>query len=131
MTTSHRQRTSDRRALASSLAASLAFCAAIPSALADPPSAASDPWFGRDKALHCAGSALIAGGGYGASALFTDEIAGRAAFGAALAVGAGIAKEAFDAAGLGSPSARDFTWDLVGAAIGVGVSISINIAIGG
>lgn len=117
------------RAAAFAFALALSVASTAPNARADPPSA--DPWLAPDKALHFGASALIAGGGYAGSALFTDELAGRIAFGAALAVGAGIAKEALDATGLGDPSARDFTWDLVGTAVGVGIAVTVNIALDG
>jgi putative lipoprotein len=91
--------------------------AAAPVRAADP-----DPWFGHDKALHFSYSAGIAAGGYGASALFTDDRRYRMLSGAALALTAGVAKEALDYAGAGDASARDLTWDLVGTVTGVGVA---------
>ncbi|MFO0758148.1 MAG: hypothetical protein U0359_16755 [Byssovorax sp.] len=87
-----------------------------------------DPWFGKDKALHATAGVLIAGGAYGASVPYTDQIALRIAFGAGLSVAAGGAKELFDLAGYGDPSWKDFTWDVVGAAIGVGVAVTLDLA---
>lgn len=115
------------RAAVSLAAAALVTSAGLSVAHAEPPSL--DPWFARDKALHFAASTVVGAGGYGLSSIFTDELAGRAAFGASLAIGVGIAKEAFDAAGYGDPSVRDFTWDLLGAATGVVVALTVNLAV--
>jgi putative lipoprotein len=90
-----------------------------------------DPWWGRDKALHFGFSAAIAGGGYAASTPFVSSYAGRAAFGGGLAVTAGVSKEVLDLAGLGDPSWRDLTWDVIGAAVGVGLSLGIDWAVRG
>jgi putative lipoprotein len=114
--------------IAALLASLTALLLSAPSARADP-TPSPDPWFARDKALHFAASAAIAAGGYGTSAFVTDEVAGRVAFGAGLAIGAGIAKEALDAAGFGTPSLRDFTWDVIGTAVGVGVCITLDLAL--
>jgi putative lipoprotein len=114
--------------VAALLAGFTALFLSAPYARADP-TPSLDPWFARDKALHFAASAAIAAGGYGTSALVTNEIAGRVAFGAGLAIGAGIAKEALDAAGLGTPSLRDLTWGVIGTAVGVGVCITLDLAL--
>jgi putative lipoprotein len=123
-----------RRAAARALiAAPRAFLAAallaltVPSvAHADPPD--PDPWCAPDKALHFAASSFIAGGGYGATALATDDMAARAAVAASLAITAGLAKEAFDAAGFGTASPRDLVWDLVGTAFGLSIALTIDLA---
>jgi len=85
------------------------------------PSAApsGDPWLGRDKALHFGASAGLAAAGYGSGALASDEPWVPLATGAGLALGAGVAKELLDLAGLGTPSWRDLTWDLLGTATGL------------
>jgi putative lipoprotein len=114
--------------VAALLAGFTALLLSAPSARADP-TPSTDPWFARDKALHFAASVAISAGGYGTSALVTNEIAGRVAFGAGLAIGAGIAKEALDAAGLGTPSLRDLTWGVIGTAVGVGVCITLDLAL--
>jgi putative lipoprotein len=85
-----------------------------------------DPWLGRDKALHFSASALIAGVGYGGAALLTDDRRWRLAAGGGLAIAAGAGKEIADASGYGDPSWRDFTWDLIGAATGLGVAWLID-----
>jgi putative lipoprotein len=87
-----------------------------------------DPWFGPDKALHFTLSSLIAGGGYGLTALADDHIATRIAFGAGLGVVVGAGKELWDLSGHGDPSWKDFTWDLIGTAVGVGIAITIDLA---
>lgn len=98
-------------------------------ARADPPSD-PDPFFGRDKALHFGFSAALAGGAYGATALYgLDGRANRVAVGMAVALGAGYTKEILDAAGFGTPSWKDFAWDLLGTAVGLGVSVAIDYAL--
>lgn len=90
-----------------------------------------DPWFGRDKALHFGASATIAAGGYGVGTLVFDTRYGALALGGGLALGAGIGKEALDAAGYGDPSWRDLAWDAVGTAVGLGVAWSLDLLIRG
>lgn len=80
---------------------------------------ASDPWFGRDKALHFGVSAGLGAAGYGGGALACDEPWVPLATGTGLALSAGVAKELLDLAGMGSPSWRDLTWDVLGTATGV------------
>ena len=86
----------------------------------------ADPWLGPDKALHFGLSAAIASGGYAASALFVDRPELRLAIGAGLALTAGAAKELWDLAGHGAPSWKDFTWDVIGAAVGALVSYALD-----
>ncbi|XXX74657.1 hypothetical protein WMF30_44105 [Sorangium sp. So ce134] len=87
-----------------------------------------DPWFGDDKARHFCASIALAGGGYALGALATDDIHGRIAVGAAVALGAGLAKEAFDAAGHGTPSFRDLVWDALGTSAGLAFSVWFDLA---
>jgi putative lipoprotein len=101
---------------------SLLFCLLFSSAARAEP----DPWLGRDKALHFSASALIAGAGYGGAAVLTEDRRWRLAAGAGLAIGAGAGKEIADSWGYGDPSWRDFTWDLIGAATGLGVAWLID-----
>jgi putative lipoprotein len=117
-----------RLALVRAAAAAVTLLAASRPAHADPPSD-PDPWFGPDKALHFGASAAIAGGGYALSAVFFDEYGARAGIGGGLALTAGVTKEALDAAGLGRPSWRDLAWDVLGAAVGVGVALTIDVAV--
>jgi putative lipoprotein len=88
-----------------------------------------DPWWGPDKALHLGLSAAITGGGYGISTQITDEVGGRAALAAAAGIGAGLAKEVADALGLGTPSWKDFVWDLIGTGVSISVSITIDLGV--
>lgn len=91
----------------------------------------ADPWWGPDKALHFGTSAAIAGGGYALAAPFLDGFAQRAAIGAALALTAGVSKEFIDLAGHGDASLRDLTWDVLGTVVGVGLALSVDLAIRG
>lgn len=95
------------------------------------PARAEDRWFGRDKGLHAAAAAVIAAGGYAASAPFVEAPLGRAAIGSALALGVGAGKELLWDAALerGDPSWKDFTWDAIGAAVGAGLSLLVDRAI--
>jgi putative lipoprotein len=88
-----------------------------------------DPWLGPDKALHFAASAALAGGGYGVGALAWEDVGPRLALGAGVGLGAGITKEALDAAGLGDPSWKDLTWDVAGVAVGLGIALAIDLTI--
>jgi len=101
------------------------------SLLVGPHAAASDPdpWWGRDKALHFGASATIAAGGYGVGTLIFDGRAEAALFGGGIAIGVGAAKEGADAMGLGTPSFKDFTWDVIGAAFGVAVGLGIDLLV--
>jgi putative lipoprotein len=88
-----------------------------------------DPWFGRDKALHFGVSALLASGGYGATALVTDDRRVRLAVGGGFAFSLGVAKELWDLSGHGDASWRDLTWDAVGTVTGLAVAAAVDWAI--
>ncbi len=90
-----------------------------------------DPWWGRDKALHFGASATIAAGGYGMGTLIFERRAEAALFGGGIAIGVGAAKEGADALGLGTPSFKDFAWDVAGAAVGVAIGLAIDLIIAG
>lgn len=96
--------------------------------LATAPARAEDRWFGRDKGLHAAASAVIAAGAYAASTPWIERPAGRAAIGASVALAAGAAKEIWDAHGGGDPSWRDLAWDAIGTAVGVGLALAVDHA---
>jgi putative lipoprotein len=87
-----------------------------------------DPFFGTDKALHFAAAGAIAGAGYGITTALTDDRWKAFAIGGGLAIGAGALKEGVDAAGYGDPSWKDFAWDVIGAAAGLGVAWAIDVA---
>jgi len=100
--------------------------------LAVPRSArADDAWTGEDKTLHYAVSATLAGGSYVASAaaLRARGHALLLAGGLTLAVGAG--KELLDLAGLGQPSWKDLTWDVLGNVSGLALAWSIDLLVRG
>ncbi|MFN7981951.1 MAG: hypothetical protein U0Q11_08850 [Vicinamibacterales bacterium] len=90
--------------------------------------AGDDPWFAHDKALHAAAGAALGAGGYGTGALVFTSTRARIGVGLGVALGAGAAKEWHDRGGRGTPSWRDFAWDGVGAAAGVGVAWLIDRA---
>jgi putative lipoprotein len=103
----------------------MTLCAA-PARAADP-----DPWFGSDKALHFTISAGIAGAGYGITTAFAEDRWKAWAVGGGAALAAGALKEGFDATGSGDPSWKDFTWDLIGAAVGLALAWGIDAAVHG
>jgi putative lipoprotein len=81
-----------------------------------------DPWFGPDKALHFGVSAALAAGGYTVAGLRWDTAPPKLAFGAAVALSAGVLKELLDLAHYGTPSYRDLAWDAAGTLVGLSVS---------
>jgi putative lipoprotein len=90
-----------------------------------------DPFWGPDKALHFTASGAIAGGGYAVGTAMWAERWKAFALGGAAAIGAGALKEGLDAAGLGDPSWKDFAWDVIGAACGLGVAFAIDVGVHG
>lgn len=89
----------------------------------------TDPWFGPDKALHFAASASIAVVVYAGASFQTEDRSKRAVAAATVALGAGLAKEAWDLSGHGDASWRDLTWDAIGTATGVLVAYAIDWAV--
>jgi putative lipoprotein len=90
-----------------------------------------DPWFGPDKALHFGATFGLAGAGYGLGAAAGADRPGRLALGASIALGAGLGKEVADALGLGTPSWKDFTWDVLGTVLGVTTAFCFDLALSG
>lgn len=90
---------------------------------------AQDSWLGEDKAKHFGASLLLASAGYAGSALVVEEPWQRAAIGGGFALALGVAKEIYDATGQGDPSPRDLSWDVMGCAFGVGVSLLLDYAL--
>jgi putative lipoprotein len=86
----------------------------------------ADPWFGQDKALHFGASAFVAIYSYGLSSIWVERRWVRAAIGGGAALAAGSGKELYDLSGHGTPSWRDFTWDVAGAVVGVGVALALD-----
>ncbi len=101
------------------------------SSLAAPPMADPDPWLSRDKALHFTACAGIAGASYGLGSLVTEDIRLRVVFGAGAAIFVGASKELLDLSGTGDPSWKDFAWDMVGTVVGVGIAVTLDLAIRG
>jgi putative lipoprotein len=91
----------------------------------------SDPWWGKDKALHFGVSAGLAAGGYGVSSLVLEERWQRATAGAAFSLTLGVGKELWDLSGRGNASWKDLTWDLAGTLVGTGLALVIDLAISG
>lgn len=90
-----------------------------------------DPWFGRDKMLHFGASAVLAGGGYAAGTALFDARYEALLLGGGVALTAGATKELADMAGAGTPSWRDFAWDVVGTAVGLGLAWGVDLALRG
>lgn len=88
-----------------------------------------DPWLARDKTLHFSVSVALGAGGYGAASLLLEPRWQRALAGGAFALSIGGAKELYDLSGRGDPSGRDFTWDVLGGAVGVGVGYLIDLTL--
>ncbi|MEO8905958.1 MAG: hypothetical protein ABI488_25690 [Polyangiaceae bacterium] len=86
----------------------------------------ADPWFGPDKALHFGFSVVLSGAGYAASSTFLESRTERALAGSAFSLTLGTAKELWDLSGHGDPSWRDFTWDVVGTAVGIALAVGID-----
>jgi len=111
------------RSAALALAFTLATLAPAAASAAPP-----DPWLGPDKALHFTLSTMISSGAYGVSTYSTDSVATRVAFGAGVGIAVGAAKELLDMTGFGDPSWKDFAWDLIGTAVGVGIAVTFDVA---
>jgi putative lipoprotein len=86
----------------------------------------ADPWFGPDKALHFSFSVVLSAGAYAASSAFLDTRSERAIAGSTFSLTLGAGKELWDLSGHGDPSWRDFTWDVVGTAVGVALAVGID-----
>jgi uncharacterized protein YfiM (DUF2279 family) len=90
--------------------------------------ASPDPWLGVDKVEHVAASAFIAGDVYWLATAADASPRNRVLWGVGAALTAGAGKELVWDLALrrGDPSWRDFTADVVGAAVGVGISYFID-----
>jgi putative lipoprotein len=97
-------------------------------ALAAPAQASEeDPWWGRDKALHFGVSAGLGASGYALSSLAFESRLERAAAGAAFSLTLGAGKELYDLSGGGDASWKDFTWDVAGTSVGVGLALLVDM----
>lgn len=90
-----------------------------------------DDFWGRDKALHFSFSVVLSAGAYTASSFFFDARYPRLLLGAGVSLGLGAGKELADLAGLGTPSWKDFAWDVIGTATGLLVAYGLDLAIFG
>lgn len=90
-----------------------------------------DPWFAHDKFLHASVSGTLANLSYaGATQLF--DARGTALLAAAgFTIFVGAAKETLDYTGLGDPSWKDFTWDVIGTATGLAVAYTMDLFVRG
>ena len=91
----------------------------------------TDDFWGRDKALHFGFSAVIASGTYAVSASFFDARYPPLLLGAGVSLGLGTAKELADLAGMGTPSWKDFAWDVIGTVTGLGLAYGIDLLVRG
>lgn len=107
----------------------LVSCAALTFSRAADAAPTEDRWFGPDKPLHFGVSAMLASGGYAAGTQLWPERWKALVLGGTVALGAGAAKEAIDATGAGDPSWRDFTWDVGGAAVGLGIAVLVDVVV--
>lgn len=105
--------------------------AAAPAQAQEAPSPDPDPWFGVDKGLHAGATMGLSAGGYALGVATMDRRWAGLLLGGGIAITAGALKEGLDAAGLGTPSAKDFVWDLVGTALGLGLAVTFDAAIRG
>ncbi len=103
-------------------------CAALSATLLSRRAAASDadPWFGPDKALHLGLSAALSAGGYAVSSIWLDTHTERAIAGGTFSLTLGAGKELWDLSGHGDPSWRDFTWDVIGTGVGLGLALATD-----
>jgi putative lipoprotein len=92
----------------------------------EPGIASRDDWFGQDKALHYGVSVGLAGAGYAGGALLSEAPEARWLSGAGVALGAGVAKELYDAGRGSFFSFKDLTWDVLGTATGLALSWAVD-----
>jgi uncharacterized protein YfiM (DUF2279 family) len=96
--------------------------------------ARADNFVAQDKLVHASVSFAVAGITYGAGKLVLDHNAPRARYGlAALSFGAAVTiggiKELWDGSGHGDASWGDFGADVLGAAAGAGLALTIDLAV--
>lgn len=90
----------------------------------------ADPWFGQDKALHFGFSVALAASGYAVSSAWLDTRTERAIAGSTFSLTLGAGKELWDLSGHGDPSWRDFSWDVIGTAVGTGLALTADALLG-
>jgi len=95
------------------------------------PAHADDDWWGRDKALHFGVSAALSAGTYAIAAPSFEARYPPLLLGAGLSLTLGVGKELADLAGLGTPSWKDLTWDVIGTAAGLVLAYGLDLLIVG
>jgi putative lipoprotein len=120
---------------APAIAGALAFALAL-AALAACPRAAraddgGDDWLGADKAEHVGASTAIGAGGDALVRPLVPDRAHARLFAFEIALGAGAAKETWDALGHGDPSWKDLAWDAAGALVGAAIAWAIDAVVSG
>jgi len=93
--------------------------------------ALAEPWTGTDKLLHFGLSAAIGGVGYAFGVACCETRPWGLMIGGGIGLAAGAAKELLDLAGAGQPSFKAFVWDVAGVALGLGIALSIDMAVHG
>jgi putative lipoprotein len=121
------------RAVAARFPSPMLACSGLALALLLPASpvraADEDPWWDQDKALHFAVSAGLGASGYAVSSLAFESRLERAAAGAAISLTLGAGKELYDLSGGGHASWKDFTWDVAGTSVGIGIALLVDVVV--
>ena len=91
----------------------------------------ADPWFGRDKFAHFVVATSLATETYVIAVNNTGARWHAIAIGAGVTLAVGAGKEGWDALGHGNASWRDFAWDAIGAAAGLGVAWGLDLLLRG
>lgn len=113
----------------STLFAALLSCVACCSFTPDARAQETDRWLAPDKALHFGVSAGVSAASYAGATFVLDQPWQRAALAGGITLSLGAGKELYDATGHGDASLRDFAWDVIGCAVGVGLSFVIDLAL--
>ena len=89
-----------------------------------------DPWWGRDKALHfgvSAGSRRVGLRAFEPGVRLAARTRSRREPHFPLTLGAG--KELYNLSGGGDASWKDFTWDVAGTSVGVGLALLVDLIV--
>ncbi len=86
-----------------------------------------DDWWGHDKALHFGVSTALSASTYAVSASFFDARYPPLLLGAGLSLTLGAGKELADLAGFGTPSWKDFAWDVIGTTAGLVLAYGLDL----
>jgi len=102
----------------------------LASLVAASPALAEDDWLGEDKPKHAIISGTLAGGVSMVTLTQTRSRFTPYLLGGGFALGLGVAKEGWDAAGHGTASYRDLAWDVIGTAVGLGLTLAVDLLVG-